>query len=91
MNSKIDLQPLIEHLCQHSALDPNQAGKLVDEVIAFLNESPEEYIRRRHTEIKRDTGLTNPQIFARIESEVTNRVFSAPALSQRQIRRIIYG
>ena len=91
MDSKSDLQPLIDHLRHNGGLSLAQAQKLVEEVIAYLHETPEDFVRRRHAEIKRETGLANMQIFARIESELAKRVFSAPALSQRQIRRIIYG
>ena len=86
-----DTQPLIDHLCHSSELSPAQARKLIAEVIAYFAESPEDYVRRRHLELKQELGLANPQIFKRIEVEVAQLVFAAPALSQRQIRRIIYG
>ena len=91
MQIKPDLQPLINHLCHSSNLSPQQAQKLVDEVIDYFSQTPEDYVRRRHLEIRQETGLTNPQIFQRIETEMAQLVFAAPALTQRQIRRIIYG
>jgi len=91
MMDKPDIQPLIDHLCHGSGLTPSEARKLVDEVIAFFSESPEDYVRRRHLEIKQELGLSNPRIFRRIEAELAQIVFAAPALTQRQIRRIIYG
>jgi hypothetical protein len=91
MTDKPDIQPLIDHLCNGSALTPSEARKIVDEVIAFFTESPEAYVRRRHLEIKQELGLSNPRIFQRIEAELAQIVFAAPALTQRQIRRIIYG
>ncbi len=91
MNNKPDLQPLINHLCQHSDLTPFQARKTVNEVISYFSESAEDYVRRRHLEIKQEYGFTNPQIYQRIEAELTQLVFAAPPLTQRQIRRIIYG
>ena len=91
MHAKPDLQPLIEHLCHGSGLSASQASKLVDEVIAYFSESTESYVRRRHLELKQDLGLANPQIFERIEHELGQLVFAAPRLTQRQIRRIIYG
>ena len=86
-----DLQPLINHLCHSSDLSSTQAKKIVDEVIGYFSESTESYVRRRHLELKQDFGLTNPQIFERIETELAQLVFAAPQLTQRQIRRIIYG
>lgn len=86
-----DIQLLINHLCQGSGLTPPEARKLVDEVIAYFSETPEDYVRRRHLEIKQELGLSNPQIFQRIETELAQLVFAAPELTRRQIRRIIYG
>jgi polyhydroxyalkanoate synthesis regulator phasin len=91
MTHKPDLQPLINHICHSSDLSASQAQKIVDEVIEYFSETPENYVRRRHQEIKQEAGLANAQIFARIETEMAQLVFAAPALTQRQIRRIIYG
>jgi hypothetical protein len=91
MADKPDIELLINHLCLGSGLTSPEAHKIVDEVIAFFSETPEEYVRRRHLEIKQELGLSNPQIFQRLEAELAQLVFAAPALTQRQIRRIIYG
>ena len=91
MTDKPDIQLLINHLCHGSGLTPSEARKIIDEVIAFFAETPEDYVRRRHLEIKQELGLSNAQIFQRIEAELVQLVFAAPALTQRQIRRIIYG
>ena len=91
MADKPDIQPLINHLCQGSDLTLSQARRAVDEVIAYFSESPDDYVRRRHLEIKQDKGLANPDIFKQIEAELSQLVFVAPPLTLRQIRRIIYG
>ncbi len=91
MTDKPDIQLLINHLCHGSGLTPSQARKIVDEVIAYFSETPEDYVRRRHLEIKQELGLSNAQIFRRIEAELAQLVFTAPAFTQRQIRRLIYG
>ena len=91
MNDKPDIQPLIDHLCHSSDLTPLQAQKVIAEVIAYFAESTEDFVCRRHRELKQETGLANPLIFRRIESELQQLVFAAPKLTQRQIRRIIYG
>jgi hypothetical protein len=91
MTDKPDIQLLINHLCHGSGLTPSQARKIVDEVIAYFSETPEDYVRRRHLEIKQELGLSNAQIFQRIEAELAHLVFAAPAFTQRQIRRLIYG
>ena len=91
MPDKPDVQQLINHLCQSSNLSVSQAQRIIDEVISYFSETPENYVRRRHREIKQDTGLANAQIFACIEAEMPQLVFAAPVLTLRQIRRIIYG
>ena len=91
MTDKPDIQLLIDHICQSSGLTPAEARRLVDEVIAYFAETPEDYVRRRHLEIRQEQGLSNPQIFQRIQAELAQLVFAAPELSPRQIRRIIYG
>jgi len=91
MTDKPDIQLLINHLCHGSGLTPSAARKIVDEVIGYFSETPEDYVRRRHLELKQELGLSNARIFERIEAELAQLVLAAPALTQRQIRRIIYG
>ena len=91
MPQKPDIQPLIDHLCRHRDLSASQAERVIDEVITYFAESPDDYVRRRHFEIKQEFGVTNAQIFKRIEAEMSQLVLAAPRLTPRQIRRIIYG
>ncbi|MFT5503307.1 MAG: hypothetical protein ACI845_003429 [Gammaproteobacteria bacterium] len=91
MTTKPDLNPLIQHLCNSSSLDRAAAEKLIDEVLAYFAETVEDYVRRRHRELKLELGLSNPEIYQRLETEISQLVFNSPSLSQRQIRRIIYG
>ena len=85
-----DLEELVDHLARSSRLEPPEAKRLVDEVLAYLTELPEAFIRRRHLELQRG-GLSNAAIFDRLELELSRRRFPAPAYSARQLRRIIYG
>jgi len=62
----------------------------VAEVLGYFGESVEEYVRRRHRELKSE-GLTNDQIFARIVAELPSRRVAPPHLSLRQLRRVVYG
>jgi hypothetical protein len=91
MRDDTNLQPLLNHLCNISRLEKSEAKKLVAEVIAYFCETTEVYAQRRHRELKQNEGLSNAQIYQRIEVELGEIVFASPALSQRQIRRIIYG
>jgi hypothetical protein len=90
MPDRSDLTELAAYLARSSRLTPTEARRVVAEVLAFLDETPDQFVRRRHLELQSD-GLDNRSIFARITAELPERRFRAPALSARQIRRIIYG
>jgi hypothetical protein len=64
--------------------------RVVDEVLAFLSDTLEDFIRRRHLALQAE-GCSNSEIFSRLAAELQSRRFRAAALSERQIRRIIYG
>jgi hypothetical protein len=81
---------LLAHLTRTSALGPQEAARVVAEVLAYFSESTADYVRRRHTELQ-SRGLTNEQIFSRIAEELPDRRVVAPELSARQLRRIVYG
>lgn len=85
-----DLHELVEYLARTSRLEPQEARRVVDEVLSFLAEEPEAFVRRRHLALQRQ-GLANPAIFAQLHAELAQRRFPAPAYSTRQLRRIIYG
>jgi len=85
-----DLDELIGYLARSGSLTRSHAARLVDDVLGFLSETVEEYVRRRHTELQR-AGASNRDIFERIGAELTRRRFRARGLSERQIRRIVYG
>jgi thioesterase domain-containing protein len=90
MSDAADLEDLVAYLVRTSRLDRAQAARLVDEVLAVLDETPEDFIRRRHRALQAE-GLSNEAIFARISAELPRRRFRAPDYTPRQIRRIIYG
>ena len=81
---------LVDHVVAGTGLAPAEARRLIDDVVAFHAEPVESYVRRRHAEL-RTFGAKNPEIFARIGAELRERVVAAPELSERQLRRIIYG
>jgi hypothetical protein len=85
-----DVGDLLEHLARTTALPPPAAARLVDEVLAYFSESVEAFVVRRHRELRAE-DLQNEAIFARIAAELGARRFTAPPLTERQIRRLIYG
>jgi hypothetical protein len=84
------LGDLLSHLTRVTALPERAAARLVDEVLAYFSESVEEFVTRRHRELRAE-NLQNDAIFERVAAELRTRRFAAPPLSQRQIRRLIYG
>lgn len=84
------LEELVEYLTRASRLDRSEARRLVDEVVSFLAEQPEAFVRRRHLALQRQ-GLANASIFEQLKAELAQRRFPAPAYTTRQLRRIIYG
>lgn len=83
-------EDLIDHLTRTTALGRGEAARVVADVLAYFSETVEEFVRRRHAEL-RARGLTNDVIFKRIAAELAGRRVAAPELSLRQLRRIVYG
>ena len=85
-----ELGELVAYLARSSRMTLAEARRAVDEVLAFMSETPEEFIRRRHIALQAQ-GQSNTAIFAQIARELAQRRFRAPDYSERQIRRVIYG
>ena len=81
---------LVARVVASTGLTPAEAARVVEDVLAFHAEPVEDYVRRRHTELK-TYGAKNPEIFARIAGELADRLVAAPRLTERQLRRVIYG
>jgi hypothetical protein len=81
---------LIDHLVRSTSLQRGEAVRIVMDVLAYFDETTEEFVRRRHRELQ-SKGLTNTDIFARISEELPHRTVAPPSLSLRQLRRIVYG
>ena len=81
---------LVAHVSATTGLSATEATRVIEDVVAFLAEPVDDYVRRRHAALKAH-GAKNPEIFARIAAELAERVFAAPELSERQLRRIVYG
>ncbi|WP_459981841.1 hypothetical protein [Nocardioides sp. AN3] len=81
---------LVDHVVASTGLTPDEAARVIGDVIAFHAESVEELVRRRHAQLKTQ-GAKNDEIFARIAEELAHRVVAAPRLTERQLRRMIYG
>ena len=81
---------LVSHVVATTSLTPGEAARVIEDVIAFHAQPVEQYVRDRHVRLK-TYGAKNPEIFTRIAEELAERVVAAPELSERQLRRIVYG
>ena len=81
---------LVRHVVATTGLEPTEATRVIEDVLAFHHQPVEAYVRRRHSEL-RLRGATNADIFNILRAELADRLVAAPDLSERQLRRMIYG
>ncbi len=81
---------LLDHLVHTSGLRRAEAHRIVEEVVSFYGETPEAFVVRRHRELQAE-GMRNRAIYTRVATEMEGWRFRARPLSERQIRRIVYG
>jgi len=65
------------------------AARLVSDVIGYFGETAEQFVRRRHAELR--SRHKNDEIWVLIAAELAGRPVAAPPISARQLRRIVYG
>jgi hypothetical protein len=83
-------QDLASYLVASTALPQATAVRVIADVTTYFSETVEEFVRRRHGELQR-RPRKNEEIWPLIEAELAQRRFAAPGLSERQLRRIVYG
>jgi sulfite reductase beta subunit-like hemoprotein len=81
---------LVARVATSAGLTESEAARVVGDVLAHYAEPVEDFVRRRHAALQLH-GARNPQIYRTIAAELRERVVAAPELSERQLRRIIYG
>jgi hypothetical protein len=81
---------LVDRIARSTGLARGEAARVVADVVDFYTEPTEDFVRRRHARLRLD-GVRNPEIFRRIRSELAQRVVAPPDLSERQLRRLVYG
>ncbi len=81
---------LVTRVAQSTGLSPAEAARVVADVVAYFAEPTDDFVRRRHQRLQA-YGMHNDEIFAQIRAELARRVVAAPALTERQLRRIVYG
>ncbi len=83
-------QDLARYLAASTGLPQPTAVRVVADVAAYFNETVEEFVRRRHDELRR-RQYKNEEIWPLVAAELGQRRFAAPGLSERQLRRMVYG
>jgi hypothetical protein len=82
-------QDLARYLAATTGLPQPTAVRVIADVTTYFNETVEEFVRRRHAEL-RQRQHKNDEIWPVIAAELGQRRFPAPGLSERQLRRIVY-
>jgi hypothetical protein len=83
-------QDLVRHVAGSTGLDEATASRVVADVMAYFGQTAEEYVIMRHADLK-SRNRKNDEIWPLIADELTTRRFKAGELSERQLRRMIYG
>jgi hypothetical protein len=80
---------LARHLAASTGLPQATAVRVIADVVTYFSETVEEFVCRRHAELKRRQHK-NEEIWPLIAAEIGHRRFAEPDRSERQLRRIVY-
>ena len=83
-------QDLARYLVASTGLPQPTVVRVIADVATYYSETVEEFVGRRHAELQR-RQYKNDEIWPLIMAELGQRRFPAPALSERQLRRIVYS
>ena len=90
MHRIIDKTEFKTYVTTTYALNENDFERLLEDINVFYDLEIKDFIRIRHLELK-SNGLKNDQIYAFLKKEIEARRFKNGQISERQIRRMIYG
>jgi hypothetical protein len=83
-------QDLVRHVARSTGLDEATASRVVADVLAYFGQTVEEYVVKRHENLK-SRNRKNDDIWPLIMDELRTRRFKADELTERQLRRMVYG
>jgi hypothetical protein len=83
-------QDLVRHVARSTGLDEATASRVVADVMAYFSQTVEEYVVQRHENLK-NRNRKNDEIWPLIMDELKARRFRADGLSERKLRRMVYG
>lgn len=81
---------LIARIAASTGLSGAEAQRVIEDVLAYYTEPVDAFVRRRHAELQL-AGIRNVQAFGVIADELRHRPVGAPHLTERQLRRLVYG
>ena len=81
---------LVRYLAASTGLPQTTMVRVIADVATYFNETVEEFVRRRNAELRR-RPCKNEEIWPLLAAEMEQRRFAAPELSERQLRRMVYG
>jgi len=91
METKLQSEQDFQHyILSMYRISQDEFSRLLEDIMEFFNLTLEDYVRLRHLQLQ-NQGVKNQEIYSRICQEVSQRRFKAPELSERQIRRMVYG
>ncbi len=88
--SHVPDRDLVARVAGSTGLSESEAARVIGDVLAHYAEPVEDFVRRRHAALQLH-GTRNPAIYRTIAAELSQRLVAAPALTERQVRRMIYG
>ena len=86
----MDRSEFKRHVAATYGVPEQSFDNLWDEFLACFSMTLEEFVATRHL-VHQRAGRRNAEIYGLILEETQGMRFAAPPLTERQIRRIIYG
>ena len=84
-------QDLISNVAASTGLPEATASRVVADVAAYYGETVDEFVKRRHAELQGVSNKRNDDIWPQLAVELKARRFRAEDVTERQLRRIVYG
>jgi Fe-S cluster assembly scaffold protein SufB len=84
-------QDLIRNVAASTGLPEATASRVVADVAAYFGETVDQFVVRRHAELQGAGRKRNDDIWPQLAAELKARRFRAGDLTERQLRRIVYG
>jgi hypothetical protein len=78
------------HILDTYNISEGDFGRLIEEFLEHFDSTLNDYVRSRHSELQKEGGR-NTAIYRVLMREIEDRRFAAGPLTERKIRRIIYG